>query len=206
MSGRGPAILVTGASGSGTSTLGSRTMVHAKREMRVHLEVPGLAREADFLAAVGRSRALHGRFVAAPGKRAQYRAYVARLGLPTHRGYFVCLPDGELAGVINVSEIVRGVFRSAYLGYYSLAPHHSQGYMTAGLRLVIARAFGLERLHRVEANIQPANARSIALVKRLGFRLEGFSPRYLKLAGRWRDHERWALTVEDWKNFKRRTR
>jgi ribosomal-protein-alanine N-acetyltransferase len=113
------------------------------------------------------------------------------------------LPDGELAGVINLNEIVRGGFRSAYLGYYALAPHHAQGHMSAGLRLVIARAFRLERLHRVEANIQPGNARSIALVKRLGFRLEGFSPRYLKINGRWRDHERWALTVEDWRSSKR---
>jgi ribosomal-protein-alanine N-acetyltransferase len=52
-------------------------------------------------------------------------------------------------------------------------------------------------LHRVEANIQPNNAASIALVKRCGFRLEGFSPRYLKIAGEWRDHERWALLADE---------
>jgi ribosomal-protein-alanine N-acetyltransferase len=74
--------------------------------------------------------------------------------------------------------------------------------MKAGIQLVIARAFGAYRLHRLEANIQPTNAPSIALVKGLGFRLEGYSPAYLRIAGRWRDHERWALTVEDWKTFK----
>jgi ribosomal-protein-alanine N-acetyltransferase len=59
------------------------------------------------------------------------------------------------------------------------------------------------RLHRVEANIQPRNRASIALVKSLGFRQEGYSPRYLKIGGRWRDHERWALLVDDWRPKRR---
>jgi ribosomal-protein-alanine N-acetyltransferase len=128
-----------------------------------------------------------------------YEAYLARLRGPAHAGYLVCAEGGELAGVINISEIVRGAFRSAYLGFYAFTPHAGRGHMRAGLARVIGRAFGALRLHRLEANIQPGNLRSIALVRGLGFRREGLSPRYLKISGRWRDLERWAITAEQWK-------
>jgi ribosomal-protein-alanine N-acetyltransferase len=65
--------------------------------------------------------------------------------------------------------------------------------MTAGLKHVIRYGFRKLGLHRLEANIQPDNVASIALVRTCGFSKEGYSPRYLKIRGRWRDHERWAL-------------
>jgi ribosomal-protein-alanine N-acetyltransferase len=105
-----------------------------------------------------------------------------------------------LVGVINVSEMVRGNFQSAYLGYYAFEPHSGRGLMRRGMALVINRAFGRLGLHRLEANIQPGNTASIELVRRLGFRREGYSPRYLKINRRWKDHERWALLAEDWKS------
>ena len=70
--------------------------------------------------------------------------------------------------------------------------------MTEGLGLVLRRTFTELRLHRLEANIQPGNRASTALVRRCGFVREGLSERYLKINGQWRDHERWAISIERW--------
>ena len=105
---------------------------------------------------------------------------------------------GAIVGYFALSQIFRGAFDNAYLGYDGSAPYAGRGYMREGLELMLRHAFRVQRLHRVEANVQPGHKRSRALVEGAGFRLEGFSPRYLKIGGRWRDHERWALTVEDW--------
>jgi [ribosomal protein S5]-alanine N-acetyltransferase len=111
-----------------------------------------------------------------------------------------CLRDGgAIVGYFTLSQIFRRHFKSANLGYEGSTTYAGQGLMFEGLELMLRHAFDEQRLHRVEANIQPENVRSRALAERAGFRLEGYSPRYLKVGGRWRDHERWALTVEDWR-------
>jgi ribosomal-protein-alanine N-acetyltransferase len=107
--------------------------------------------------------------------------------------------DDAPVGVFNFSEIARGAFQSAYLGYYGFAEHAGQGYMGEGLALALRVGFGALRLHRIEVNVQPTNTPSISLVRHGGFTREGYSRRYVKIAGRWRDHERWALLVEDWR-------
>jgi len=111
-----------------------------------------------------------------------------------NRGFLVCErgTDG-LVGVINLSNVVLGLFRSAYLGYYAFSGFERRGLMREGLNAVVQYAFRSMKLHRLEANIQPDNAASIALVRSCGFSKEGYSPRYLKIGGRWRDHERWAI-------------
>ena len=171
--------------------------------MRVQLRRPSALDETSFLDAARRSRAFLRRWAPPPCTPKAYRAYIQRLRKPSHDGRFVVLrTSGELVGVINVSEIVHGALRSAYLGYYAFVPHAGRGYMTEGLALALRWAFGTLRLHRVEANIQPGNEASRALARHLGFRREGFSPRYLKIGGQWRDHERWALLVEDWRRHR----
>ena len=163
----------------------------------LRLQKPTARWRTPFLDAVHRSRGVHRPFVHPPADETAYDAWLKRLRRPAHIGNLLIHPEEGLVGVINVNEIVAGCFQSGYLGYYVFAPFQGRGYMTRGLALVIERAFGEWGLHRLEANIQPENARSIALVKRLGFACEGYSPRYLKIAGRWRDHERWALLREN---------
>jgi ribosomal-protein-alanine N-acetyltransferase len=172
--------------------------------MLVRLEKPSLSREREFLTAARRSRTFLRRWAAPPATSRAFRAYVGRSGTPTHQGYFVVLrSSGELAGVINLNEIVRGLFQSAYLGCYAFLPHVGRGYMGEGLLLTLRRAFGELGLHRLEANIQPDNKASLAFFRRSGFKREGYSPRYLKIGGRWRDHERWALLAEEWRERRR---
>lgn len=174
---------------------------------RVVLRVPTAADTAGFVAAAKASRRLHGAWVQAPASPAEVRAYLKRYagpaGAPTHVGLVaVDRKDGALIGVFNFSNIVRGWFRSAYLGYYAFAPFAGQGYMTEAFGLALDHAFGKLRLHRVEANVQPGNRRSNALVVRVGFTREGYSRRYIRIAGRWRDHVRYAMLAEDWRALK----
>lgn len=154
-------------------------------------------REA-FLAAVRQSRRLHRPWTYPPDTGEGFDALVRRAEIPTERVYLICRQeDGALVGVGNLSQIFFGDFRSAYLGYFGFAPYDGLGYMAEGVALVLHAAFDDMGLHRVEANVQPDNVRSIALLERLGFRREGYSPRYLKIGGRWRDHVRYAILAEE---------
>lgn len=164
----------------------------------VRLEAPSLRRAEEFLDGVRASRRLHRGWVTPPRDRASFRRFVEGSKSPSRANFLAITADDAIAGVVNVSEIVRGNLKSAYVGYYAFEPHAGRGLLRAAVRLVVARCFGELRLHRLEANIQPANSRSIALARSLGFRYEGLSPRYLKVCGRWRDHERWALLADEW--------
>lgn len=164
---------------------------------RILLRAPQPDDETAFLARTRASTRLHHPWTQPPRTPEQYRDWLQRAGSDNHCVRLACLrDDGALAGAFIISQIVRGPFRSAYLGYYAFEPFAGQGLMAEGLRALLRHAFGPLKLHRLEANIQPANHASIALVRACGFQREGYSPRYLKIAGRWRDHERWAALAD----------
>lgn len=166
----------------------------------ITIREPTLADEKAFITAMQRSKSLHHPWVKAPETPQEFNDYFKRYQQDNQKSFLICDELGNIAGVFNVNEIVRGLFQSAYLGFYVASDYSAQGYMNAGLKLVLNKIFNEMGLHRLEANIQPDNIRSINLVKNNGFRKEGYSPRYLKIDDEWRDHERWAVTYEDWKN------
>ena len=167
---------------------------------RVLLRPPGPSDGAEVTRANRASARLHRGLVRPPRTAVEFERFLARAGRSSAECFLVCrVEDGAIAGAINIGEIVRGAFQSAYLGYYAVVPFARQGLMTEALQLALRHAFGRLGLHRVEANIQPGNTPSLRLVRRAGFTREGYSPRYLKICGRWRDHERWALLRETWR-------
>src|SRR5580700_5007410 len=148
--------------------------------MKVIISEPGPADQADFIAAVLDSRALHGSWVDPPDTLERYAAYLAAAARDDRASYLIRHAGcGGLIGYVNINNIVRGAFQSGALGYAGFASHAGQGLMTAGVGAVITRAFSELGLHRLEANIQPDNASSLALVRRLGFWREGKSPNFL---------------------------
>ena len=167
---------------------------------RVSLRPPRATDAAEYVALSRRSRRFHAGLAAPARSPAAYRAWLHRSKSPQCRCWLIVRDaDCVIVGAIELSQIVGGRFRSAYLGYHIGVPFARRGYIREALTLALALVFGRLRLHRVEANIQPHNRRSVRLVKGLGFHREGYSPRYLKIGGRWRDHERWALLVDEWR-------
>jgi ribosomal-protein-alanine N-acetyltransferase len=166
---------------------------------RVELTTPGPQDEAEFIEAMAASAAMHHPWLFPPTTPHAFRDYLGRLDERKHGFLARRRADGALVGWFNVSDIVRGALQGANLSYGGVNAYRGQGYMSEALQLVLHEAFVTLDLHRLEANIQPGNAGSLALVRRAGFQLEGFSPGYLKIDGEWRDHERWALRSEAWR-------
>lgn len=168
-----------------------------RKDLKVRLAVPAMEDGREFIRVMSQSRAFHHPWVVAPCDAEAWRRYLQRLERDNEAGFLVRrIADDALCGVVNLNIITYEALCSAYLSYYAIADLSAQGYMKEGLLLVMDHAFGELGLHRLEANIQPGNESSIRLVKSLGFECEGYSPRYLKINGRWRDHERWAILAD----------
>ncbi len=164
----------------------------------VYMQALRAEMEPAFLAMTNTSQAFHKPWVSPPLTHEAFVAFYKRYQEPNQKS-FVLFEEGEqIVGVFNLSEIVRGCFQNAYLGFYVAKDFAGLGFMRQGMQLLLQEAFMTLGLHRIEANIQPHNVASINLVKKSGFRLEGVSPRYLKINDEWCDHERFAITMEDW--------
>jgi ribosomal-protein-alanine N-acetyltransferase len=165
----------------------------------VYLFEPSRDCQDDFLAMTQGSVSFHQPWVFPATEQRRYRGYLDRVAEGRAYGFLIGrIEDNQLLGVININDPIFGGFRSASLGYYIGADYSRRGYMSEALALVLDYAFTTLRLHRLEANVQPNNEASLALVRRLGFRKEGFSPAFLQIDGVWRDHERWAMLAEEW--------
>jgi ribosomal-protein-alanine N-acetyltransferase len=179
------------------ASLNEKMIIKGKR---VLLRPPVEDDGPEYLAVNRRSEKFNRGLASPPVTARQFEAYLQRNTQPGGACFLICrVEDRAVMGSIALSQIFHGGFRSAYLGYQIGEEYSRHGYMTEALQLMLRHAFGKLKLHRLEANIQPENAASIALVKRAGFVKEGYSRRYLKIGGRWRDHERWAILVEDWR-------
>ncbi|MDV2991773.1 MAG: [Ribosomal protein S5]-alanine N-acetyltransferase [Chroococcidiopsis sp. SAG 2025] len=167
--------------------------------LRVFIRKPTKEDCQELVSLHRRSEKFHFPWAFPPLNEQECKNYINCCQNEDFEGLLIChLTDHKIIGVANFSQIFYRAFQNVYLGYYIDVDFAGQGLMSEGVRLAINYAFDTLNLHRVETNIQPENRASINLVKRLDFTKEGFSRRYLKINGEWRDHERWALTVEDW--------
>lgn len=166
---------------------------------RVFIRKPVKADGKELLLLHKKNRSFRFPWVHPPLDKEGCKAYIKRCENDDFEGFLIChSTDKHIVGVVNLSQIFYGAFQNAYLGYYVHMDFAGQGLMSEGVRLGINHAFHTLNLHRIEANIHPENIASLRLINRMGFTKEGFSRRYLYINGEWQDHERWALTVEDW--------
>ncbi|MFI7028967.1 GNAT family N-acetyltransferase [Microbispora rosea] len=153
--------------------------------------------ETRFLELANASAAFHRPWVRLPTTPTEFSSYLSKSDQVSAACMVTCLRNGgDLVGMVNLNDIVRGSYQKCTLGYAAFLPYVRQGYMSIAVALAVRHAFECLDLHRVEADIQPENIVSKKLVERLGFRREGFSPDFIRINGAWRDHERWAITQE----------
>jgi len=114
------------------------------------------------------------------------------------RGYaFAIVVEDRMVGRIALSNIIRGAFHNAYLGYWVGAEHVRRGYATEAVRMAVEHAFGPLGLHRVQAAVMLDNEASLRVLDKAGFRREGVALRYLRIDGHWADHVLFAITADE---------
>lgn len=95
---------------------------------------------------------------------------------------------GRILGTFGFTDIRRGPVQASMLGYGLDRNEQNQGIMTEALRAAVEFAFTTLALHRIQATYSPDNRKSGAVLKRLGFVIEGYARSYLFVNGVWQDH------------------
>jgi ribosomal-protein-alanine N-acetyltransferase len=107
------------------------------------------------------------------------------------------LEGGALVGTIELSNLARGPFQSANLGFWVDEARRGRGLATRAVASIVEVAFGELGLHRVEAATLVDNRASQRVLEKNAFRPIGLASRYLEIAGAWQDHLLFQRTVED---------
>ena len=127
------------------------------------------------------------------GQLAEVRSTLSQYRQGTKLPHVILGESGQVAGRINLNNIVRGAFQSGSLGYWVSATENGRGLATAAVGEMVQLAFAELRLHRVEAGTLLHNVRSQRVLERNGFTRFGVAPGYIKIAGRWQDHALYQL-------------
>lgn len=151
----------------------------------------------EFVTRARESASLYRGLIFAPTTAAEFDEYLAEYDGINAVGFVVRLnATNELAGFVNINHIVRAPDRRGTLGYGGFAATAGHGYVAEAVRLAVRYAFDELALDLLEADIQPGNAASTRVVEQAGFRPVAAAPRAIRIAGEWRDHERWMITAK----------
>ncbi|MEQ8155946.1 MAG: GNAT family protein [Clostridiaceae bacterium] len=105
--------------------------------------------------------------------------------------------DNQLIGKIRVSNIVYGVFKSAFIGYSIDEAEQGKGLMKEAVNLVVRYSFEELELHRIEASAMIDNVRSQRVLLGCGFKELGVNEKYLYINGKWKDHKTYYMINEN---------
>lgn len=161
----------------------------------IYLREPNINDLDNFVVTMQKSVEIHSPWITAPKSSLEYLQYLKKYtNNDKNKSYLICeQTSNQILGVVNINEIIRGCFQNAFLAYYATLDGINKGIMFQALQLVIKIAFDELKLHRLEANIQQENTKSIKLITKLNFVYEGLSKNYLFINNQWRDHKRYSL-------------
>jgi ribosomal-protein-alanine N-acetyltransferase len=164
----------------------------------VYLRKPRATDKEELLELTRVSKSIHHPWITVPAGEEEFEQFLRDSRRHDSKAFLVCnLEDKSIAGVLIIKNVLRDDFQSGNVQFYVGRDSAGKGYMTEGLSLLLRYAKRRLKLHRLDANIQQQNKQAIALVMRCGFKMEGYSKRFKKVGGRWRDHERWAILLEE---------